>query len=150
MCGYEGKIGDLFKQIEIWEKENYAPYKMLAKNDNPEELENTRKALLDLNLKSLSIVQSSSFIIEIFPSSSHKGRTIELLANYFNISKNEIMAFGDYYNDIEMLNEAGVSIAMGNAKKEVKEVAKYTTDTNDNNGIAKAINKFIFEDKYEI
>ncbi len=150
MCGYEGKIGDLFKQIEIWEKENYAPYKMLAKNDNPEELENTRKALLDLNLKSLSIVQSSSFIIEIFPSSSHKGRTIELLANYFNISKNEIMAFGDYYNDVEMLNEAGVSIAMGNAKKEVKEIAKYTTDTNDNNGIAKAINKFIFDDKHEI
>jgi hypothetical protein len=60
------------------------------------------------------------------------------------------MAFGDYYNDIEMLNEAGVSIAMGNAKKEIKEIAKYTTDTNDNNGIAKAINKFIFEDKYEI
>jgi len=150
MCGYEGIYGDLNQQIDKWEEEGFSPYKMLAKNDNPIELENTRKALLDLKLDTLSIVQSASFIIEIIPSSAHKGNTINLLANYFNINKDQIMAFGDYYNDIEMLEEAGVSVAMGNANNDVKNTAKHTTDSNDNNGIAKAINKYIFNNKYKI
>jgi len=150
MCGFEGIIGDLNTQLDIWEKENYSPYKMLAKNSNPEELKKTKQALLDLNLKSLTIVQSADFIIEIIPSSANKGNTIRLLADYFNIKPDQVMAFGDYDNDKEMLMSAGLSIAMGNATDKIKEIAKYTTDTNDNYGIAKAINKFVFDDKYDI
>lgn len=150
MCGYPGIIGDLNKQIDKWENENFTPFKLLAKNNNPEQLEKTRRALLDLNIKSLSIVQSASFIIEISPSSANKGSTIKLLSDYFNIDKNQVMAFGDYNNDIEMLKQAGYSFAMGNANEEIKKIAKYETDTNNNNGIGKAINKYIFNNKYDI
>jgi len=144
MCGYKGIIGNLEKQIDIWEKENFKPYKMLAKNGNPKELAQTKKALLDLNLKSLTIVQSADFIIEILPSTSNKGNTIKLLADYFNISTDEIMALGDYDNDKEMLQQAGVSIAMGNATDEIKSIAKYQTASNDEDGIAIAISRFVF------
>jgi len=147
MCGYEGIFGDLEKQIDIWEKENFSPYKMLAKNGDPKQLAKTRKALEDLHLDSLNILQSADFIIEINPSSANKGNSINLLADYFNISKEQVMAFGDYENDIDMLTQAGCSIAMGNATDHIKQIAKYVTDTNDNSGIAKAIKKFIFDEK---
>ncbi len=150
MCGYPGIIGDLNTQIDKWEKEGFTPFKLLAKNDNPKQLEKTRKALIALNIDTLSIVQSASFIIEIIPSSANKGSTINLLADYFNIDKSQVMAFGDYNNDIEMLEQAGYSFAMGNASSKIKKIAKFETDTNDNCGIAKAINKYIFDNKYSI
>ena len=49
------------------------------------------------------------------------------------------MAFGDAENDIPMLKEAGIGVAMGNAMETAKETASYVTDTNENNGIGKAI-----------
>ncbi|MGD1822213.1 MAG: Cof-type HAD-IIB family hydrolase [Pleomorphochaeta sp.] len=150
VVGFEGIIGDLNKLIDKWEKEDYVPYKILAKNGDPKALANTKKALENLNLNGIKIVQSASFILEIIPSTSSKGNTINLLSNYFNIDKSQIMAFGDYDNDIEMLQKAGFSVAMKNATEEVKTIAKYETDTNDNNGIAKAINKYIFDNKYNI
>lgn len=150
VCGFDGIIGNLKTQLDKWEKENYAPYKMLAKNDNPEQLAKTKQALIDLNLKSLTIVQSADFIVEIIPSSANKANTIKLLADYFNIETDQVMAFGDYDNDKEMLMCSGLSVAMGNATDEIKKISKYTTDTNDNNGIAKAINKFIFNNEYKI
>ena len=149
-CGYPGIIGDLNKQIDKWEKENFTPFKILAKNGNPELLEKTRQALIALNIDTLSIVQSASFIVEISPSSANKGSTINLLADYFNIKTNQVMAFGDYNNDIEMLKQAGYSFAMGNASDEIKKIAKFETETNDNCGIAIAINKYIFDNKYSI
>ena len=56
---------------------------------------------------------------------------------------NEVMAFGDAENDIQMLKRAGVSVAMGNAMDEVKEIADIITDTNLNNGIGKIIDKMV-------
>ena len=54
------------------------------------------------------------------------------------------MALGDYDNDKEMLMAAGLSIAMGNATDEIKQLSDYITASNDENGLAKAIEKFVF------
>uniref|UniRef100_UPI00259A8B35 HAD hydrolase family protein n=1 Tax=uncultured Granulicatella sp. TaxID=316089 RepID=UPI00259A8B35 len=59
------------------------------------------------------------------------------------IDSSEIMAMGDANNDIEMLQFAGLGIAMGNASEEVKTIADIVTDTNENNGVIKAIDKLI-------
>lgn len=56
-----------------------------------------------------------------------------------NLSQNEIMAFGDAENDIEMLQYAGIGVAMGNAVESVKETADYITDDIDKNGIQNAL-----------
>ena len=58
------------------------------------------------------------------------------------IPREEIMAFGDGMNDLEMVREAGLGIAVENAVQPVKDVADYITVSNENDGVAKAIEKF--------
>ena len=54
----------------------------------------------------------------------------------------EIIAMGDNYNDVEMIQFAGMGVAMGNAPDDIKAKAKYVTDTNNNDGVRKALEKF--------
>ena len=67
----------------------------------------------------------------------NKANGVKKLAFEFGIHIDEIVAFGDDYNDIEMLRECGVGIAVSNAINEVKVAADYICDTNDNDGVAK-------------
>jgi hypothetical protein len=64
-----------------------------------------------------------------------------LKKNYPSIDLKEVVAFGDNYNDIEMLKHAGLGIAVGNAKPEVKEVANLITESNVNDGVAIQLEK---------
>ena len=57
----------------------------------------------------------------------------------------DVMTIGDENNDIEMLEFAGIGVAMGNAKQHIKDKADYVTDTNENDGVAKAIEKLILK-----
>ena len=61
------------------------------------------------------------------------------MLDYFGISLEESMAFGDGGNDIPMLKHVGIGVAMGNAEDEVKQAADYVTDSVDENGIEKAL-----------
>jgi hydroxymethylpyrimidine pyrophosphatase-like HAD family hydrolase len=70
-----------------------------------------------------------------------KSKGVAALAQYWGIANSEILVFGDDLNDIDMLSYAGVSVAMGNALNDVKVVADYVCDTNDNDGIAKWLEK---------
>lgn len=63
------------------------------------------------------------------------------VAKQFNISKREIVAFGDDINDKEMLLSFGLGVAMGNSIDEIKMIADYICDTNDNDGVAKWLEK---------
>ena len=58
---------------------------------------------------------------------------------YSKISLKNVVAFGDNYNDIEMLKAVGLGVAVANAKEEVLQIANKVTDTNKNDGVAKAI-----------
>ncbi len=82
--------------------------------------------------------------LELIPSTVNKGLAIDALASYFKVSHANIMALGDDTNDIEMLTKAGVSVAMQNATVQAKEAARYVTDTNNYDGVAKAIKRFVF------
>lgn len=70
-----------------------------------------------------------------------KLNALKAIANYFKISKENIIAFGDDYSDIEVFENSGISVAMENAIQELKNIATYITDSNDDNGIANYINK---------
>ena len=77
----------------------------------------------------------------------HKGATkskaVSALALYWGINRLEIAAFGDDSNDIDLLSDVGVGIAMENALDEVKAVADHICDTNENDGVAKWIEENI-------
>ena len=74
-----------------------------------------------------------------------KWNAINHLIEYMGISVNEVAAFGDDYNDIDMLQKCGIGVAVANAIDEVKSVANYICGTNDNDGIAKWIEQYIIQ-----
>jgi len=85
-----------------------------------------------------------SFIIELFTPETNKGSAIEYVAKYLGFESKDIIAFGDGHNDIEMLEYAGLGIAMANAHYSLKEVADIILeDTNKENGIEKFLDKFL-------
>ena len=67
------------------------------------------------------------------------------MARVLKIDKSEIIAIGDSLNDISMIEYAGLGVAMGNARKEVKRYADYIARTNNEDGVAEVIHKFILE-----
>ena len=85
--------------------------------------------------------------LEINAANVNKKIALKWLAEKFKIKPSEIIAIGDGHNDIEMLKYVGLSVSMGNARPEVKAVTKETTDTNHNAGVAKAIERLIFNNK---
>ena len=72
-----------------------------------------------------------------------KKNALEVIQKYFNVSKQNTISFGDDYSDLEMFKNSGKGVAMGNAISELKQIATYVTDDNNNNGIANFIHKFI-------
>lgn len=81
--------------------------------------------------------------LEITTATANKGNGLYRLGKLLGIDKDQIMACGDSGNDIEMIKLAGVGVAMGNATKEVKDIADYITSTNEEDGVAKAIEKYV-------
>lgn len=77
--------------------------------------------------------------VDIVPGNGSKANTILHLANRVGIDREDIIAFGDGENDQEMLQEVGVGVAMGNALPHIKKMANIVADTNDQDGIWKAL-----------
>lgn len=91
----------------------------------------------------LEITNSSLFNIEVNPIGVNKANALERVCKEMGITMNEVMAVGDSLNDIKMIERAGVGVAMGNAQDVVKESADYITETNENDGVAQAIEHFV-------
>lgn len=89
------------------------------------------------------VVRSQKYLVEVLRKGVNKAFGLEKLAAALNIEPSEIASIGDAANDIEMLKYAGLAIAMGNASEEVKAVSDIVTDTNENNGVIKAIDQLI-------
>jgi Cof subfamily protein (haloacid dehalogenase superfamily) len=96
-----------------------------------------------LKLQDLEVVSSMNTNFEIMNKGASKGRAVEILAGFYGIGSEEVMCIGDNENDMSMIKYAGMGVAMGNGEDFVKEVADFVTDTNNNDGVAKAIEKFI-------
>lgn len=97
-------------------------------------------------LPDLAVTSSAQNNIEINHRNAQKGIAVAHVAKDRGISEKEVMTIGDNFNDVSMLQWAGVSFAMGNAELEVKDHAKYITSTNLENGVGEAILRAIRED----
>ena len=96
------------------------------------------------DIKISSSVQTD---LEINAKNAGKGLALLRLAKRLGIRNSQIMACGDSGNDIEMLQSVGISVAMSNATEEVKRVANYITLSNEENGVADMIDRFILHKK---
>jgi Cof subfamily protein (haloacid dehalogenase superfamily) len=90
-----------------------------------------------------TVVRSAPFFLEILNKNSNKGNGVSMLADYLGIKPSEVICVGDAGNDVHMLEYAGLSVAMGNAFDDIKSIADYVTHTNNDDGVAHVIEKFI-------
>lgn len=82
------------------------------------------------------------FYTEISNKNVNKWSALEFLMKHCEINRKEVMAIGDNINDIEMIQNAGLGIAMGNSSPKIKEIADEITISNDENGVAKVLQKY--------
>lgn len=88
-----------------------------------------------------SIEDINYYYTEVTRNNVNKWEAIKYLINYLNINQNEVMTIGDNINDIEMIKNASLGVAMGNSAPSVKDICNFITKTNDENGVAYAILK---------
>ena len=93
-------------------------------------------------LEGLSYFSSSPYSIDVYPPNVNKANGIREALKSFGITMDEVMAFGDSINDVEMLEEVGVGIAMGNGSENVKKIAHFVTKTMQEDGIMYALKKY--------
>lgn len=91
-----------------------------------------------------NVARSQPYYCDVIPPGIDKGRLIELLAARLAVPQDEIMVLGDMENDLNMFRRAGFAVAMGNAGEEVKRAAQATTLSNDDDGFAAAIERYVF------
>lgn len=91
----------------------------------------------------LSVYRSEPFFIEIMPKNVDKATSLDKMLETIGLTRENAICCGDGFNDITMIEYAGVGVAMGNAQPAVKKVADYITETNDNDGLVQVINEFI-------
>ena len=96
-------------------------------------------------LKNIYICHSTPYFIECLPKGIDKGPALVDLAAHLGIDMADVMAFGDSNNDVAMLKNAGIGIAMANSEENVKAVADYTTASNNDDGIALSLRIFFPE-----
>ena len=97
-------------------------------------LEELKKALSDYD-----VLLIGSDWLEIMPKGVSKASALRKICQRGGFTMDEVMAFGDAQNDIDMIKDAGIGVAMANAMDEVKAVSRYITDSNNDNGIGKTI-----------
>ncbi len=122
---------------------DFAPCKCMLVSDDEEALtglENHWKKRLD---GVLDVFRSEPYFLEVVPCSVDKANTLAVLLEYLGIQRDEVMAIGDGVCDVTMIQMAGTGVAMGNSVESVKICADYTTDTNENDGVAQAVEKLI-------
>ena len=88
--------------------------------------------------------RSSDFFLELVPKGIDKGAALGRLLELLGLTPEALIAMGDNYNDLGMLRLAGTSVAMGNAPEDIKAVASYVTRTNNEDGVAYALEELVF------
>lgn len=127
--------------ISLWQEQQTGPNKILIAGDATKILA-IEANLLQLHGDRLNIYKSQPRYLEIMHPAASKAKAILFLMDKYGLQQQEIIAIGDNYNDKGMIEFAGLGIAMGNAPDEIKAVADYITDTNNNDGVAKALQHF--------
>lgn len=115
--------------------------------DHPEILDECIKKIPKEYYEKYTIVRSTPAFLEFLNPRANKGSGISILAEELGLNRNEIICVGDAGNDKHMIEYAGLGVAMGNATDEIKDLADYVTLSNNEDGVAHVINKFILEER---
>ena len=109
----------------------------------PEELDAILPRIPSSYHEKYNIYKSRDFMLEFLPKNVDKGYSMRLIGEMLGLEKSQIMGIGDQENDLSLIENAGVGVAMANGIARVKESADYISKSNDENGVAHAIHKFV-------
>lgn len=123
--------------LDRWERNHEAPHKIMLMGTK-EGMDGMTQTLQNGFASEMSFYRSNDTLIEVAPKSVSKLLGIKKLLRG-NESLHDVIAFGDNYNDMEMLKEAGLGVAVSNAREEVKEIADKATLSNKEHGVAQFI-----------
>jgi Cof subfamily protein (haloacid dehalogenase superfamily) len=142
---FRNPVQDLKRHLLDTEPEGGIQKVMLfSRNDDPEakELRAIEKAMAE-RFPEIKITSSTWNDLEFNNPSAHKGSSLARFAEHLGFGLENCMSFGDGRNDLTMIEAAGIGVAMENAVEEVKAAADYITKSNDEDGVAEAIRKFV-------
>ncbi|MGG0921580.1 Cof-type HAD-IIB family hydrolase [Leuconostoc suionicum] len=91
----------------------------------------------------MSVIRSTANNLEFINKDASKGNALEALAKALNVDIKNTMAIGDQENDYSMIERAGLGVAMGNAIEKIKTIADIETATNNDSGVARALEKYV-------
>ena len=111
--------------------------------DPAEVLEEAIKQLPEEVYEKYTVVRSAPYFLEFLNKNSGKAIGVKALGEHLGIKREEIICIGDAGNDLDMIEFAGLGVAMGNAFEEVKAAADYITGSNEEDGVAQVIEKFV-------
>lgn len=92
----------------------------------------------------ISVYRSEPYFLELVPQGIDKAQSLAVLLDKIGMSREEMIAVGDGYNDLSMIKFAGMGVAMANAQEPVKKAANYITLSNEEDGVAAVVEKFFF------
>lgn len=141
---YESRGGQflLCEVKDLAEFVDFPLYKILIAGD-PEYLQQNHLAIKEPFLDQVTAAFSAPFYLEFTMKGIDKAKALNEIAAQLSITQNEILSFGDGQNDRSIIEYAGTGIAMGNAVDELKEIADDVTLSNDEDGIAVALEKYL-------
>ena len=111
--------------------------------DEPEILQKAIDNLPEDLYEKYTVVRSAPYFLEFLNKEANKGTGVGMLADHLGIKKEEVICVGDAGNDLHMIEYAGLGVAMENATDDVKEKAGYITKSNNEDGVAHVIEKFM-------
>ena len=142
----EARINSI-ELMQVGHFKNYVdfPVNKCLMTGEPEHLVELEKKLKEKYAGKLNIFRSEPFFLELMPKGIDKAAVLKNFLPFLGIARDEVICCGDGYNDKTMIEFAGLGVAMANAREEVKEVADYITSSNDEDGIAKVVEKYILK-----
>lgn len=132
-------VGDLEKYM------TEPPFKLLFVQTDPEKMQRLKDTAIPLFGKEMCLFVSKPFYLEITDPKATKGAALLALAEKFDVMPSETMSFGDSGNDISMIEAAGVGVVMDNARDEIKAHADLIAPSNQDEGVAQIIEKYVLE-----
>ncbi len=138
---YRPDVVDPYELAENWDKTGIKPNKFLIAAPE-EKIGEIQTELEQLENRTFDVARSSGNYLEIFPKNVDKGKAVASLCGVLNIGTEDVVAIGDHELDIPMIETAGIGIAMGNAIQALKEKADFVTLTNNEAGVAHALQDY--------
>lgn len=142
----ESKINKIpMREVDDFPSQITFPVNKFLLTGKPEDILHAMEVMVPRFEKRLNIYRSEPYFLEIMPPRIDKAYSLSVLLAKLGLSKEQMICCGDGFNDLSMIRFAGLGVAMANAQEEVMEAADYITFSNDEDGVAHVVKKFMLK-----